>query len=88
LFAVAAGEWRTYSDSTSSALRIGHLRYTPGPEPVDSVAQYALGRHDIGFSGSSVSQNLKRERTSLRPKMLDGDNHDLFVLNDAELVEV
>ena len=64
LFAVEARQWRTYPDTTSTALRIGDLRSVAGPEPADSVAQYALRSHEIGFSGSSVSQNLICERTS------------------------
>jgi len=60
LFAVEAREWRTYPDTASSALRIGDLRSAAGPEPADSVAQYAKRRkletNERLFSGSPVSQ--------------------------------
>jgi cytochrome c peroxidase len=42
--AVEAGEWRTYPDSTSSALRIGDLRSGAGPEPADSIGLDAKRR--------------------------------------------
>ena len=43
LFAVEARQWRTYPDSTSAALRTGHLRRFACPDPTDSVAQTLYG---------------------------------------------
>jgi hypothetical protein len=50
LFAVEARQWRTYPDTTSSALRAGDLRSVANAEPGDSVAQYAIRSHDISLS--------------------------------------
>jgi hypothetical protein len=60
LFAVEARKWRTYPDSATAALRIGHLRRCACPEPADSVAQDAK-RRKLETNGISTRACPSRE---------------------------
>src|SRR6266446_904966 len=90
LFAVEAREWRTHPDTASAALRIGDLRSAAGPEPADSVAQYAKRRkletNERLFSGSPVSQNLGCERTSRSQRSRMAVDLGFFAFNHLELI--
>jgi hypothetical protein len=90
LFAVEAREWRTYPDSTSSALRIGDLRSGAGPEPADSVAQDAKQRkletNDISSWLVRVAKHPMRADEP-EPEIADrGCPLFYFVANHSELI--